>query len=160
MDEVHMLTLRQKYLRRIRTLKSKIEKGETPDKSVVWKWLHDMIETLGCDGMSSEESSVEDEINMVYKVKAMPWRRDIDEELKIIDSERIRDPSIFGRQGSRPAKRHRAVQDLVSKCEPVEGLPRAFYDDDWFENKASGEFKSSIHQAPFQWMNIVVEEEG
>jgi hypothetical protein len=140
-------------------LDSKIEDGGPSDKSVVWKWLHKVIETLGHDGMSSDESSVEDDIDMVFKVKTMPWRRDIEEELRIIDSERVRDPSIFGKQGSKPVKRRRACEGLVSDREPVEGLPRAFYDDGWFDTKASGEVKRSIPQAPFQWMNLVVEEE-
>ena len=42
----------------------------------VWEWLFRVLEYLGVDGMSSEESSVENN-RIVYQVKIMAWWRDI-----------------------------------------------------------------------------------
>ena len=42
----------------------------------VWEWLFRVLEYLGVDGMSSKESSVENN-QVVYQVKIMAWWRDI-----------------------------------------------------------------------------------
>jgi len=50
----------------------------------LWKWLESVLEHLGTDGMSSDESSTED-FETVYRVKNMPWRRDIADCMDIVD---------------------------------------------------------------------------
>ncbi|KAI5981631.1 hypothetical protein EDD15DRAFT_2147576, partial [Pisolithus albus] len=62
---------------------------------ICWKWLQRLIITLGDHGMSSEESSVENGIENVLRVKKMEWRKNIDQELEIIDLQRILDKDIF-----------------------------------------------------------------
>ena len=53
-----------------------------------WQWMEQVLRHLGEDGMSSDESDVEGELNMtVFQVKMMPWRRNIDGELNIIDKQ-------------------------------------------------------------------------
>jgi hypothetical protein len=41
--------------------------------------------------MSSEESCIEGDIEMIYRVKILAWRRDIEEELTIIDRQQVLD---------------------------------------------------------------------
>ncbi|KAI6112651.1 hypothetical protein F5141DRAFT_1063049 [Pisolithus sp. B1] len=55
------------------------------DDLTAWKWLQHLVKTLGEQGMSSEESAVENEIEQVLHVKRMEWQRCIDCELDIID---------------------------------------------------------------------------
>ncbi|KAI5992984.1 hypothetical protein EDD15DRAFT_2136482, partial [Pisolithus albus] len=61
----------------------------------LWQWLQRLINSLGEHGMSSEESSVENGIENVLRVKRMEWQRNIDKELDIIDLQRILDKDIF-----------------------------------------------------------------
>jgi hypothetical protein len=107
--------------------------------------------------MSSEESDVEDEdIEMIYHVKRLPWRRNIDKELALIDSTRILDAKNFSKQGAKPARRRRGEDIPASVRGPVVGLPRPFYDNEWFGEVPHRELQLRIPREPFQWINLVV----
>ncbi|KAG1830053.1 hypothetical protein DFJ58DRAFT_632439, partial [Suillus subalutaceus] len=60
-----------------------------------WQWLQRLVKTLGESGMSSEESDVKNDIETVLHVKNMTWRCAIEQELDIIDHQRIMDDDIF-----------------------------------------------------------------
>jgi hypothetical protein len=122
----------------------------------IWQWLQLVLKTLGPDGTSSEESGVEDEIEIVYSVKPLPWRRDIDKELEVVDSTRIHAPNPFAPQGSKPVRRRRGACDLASTRDPVKFLPRALYDDEWFDEVNDREKQMKVRAEGFQWMNIIV----
>ena len=79
------------------------EEAEENDANI-WRWLADILEQLGADGMSSDESGIEDEIEIIYNTKAMPWRKDLETELQIIDDQRLVDMDIFTPRGSKPVK--------------------------------------------------------
>ncbi|KAG1856270.1 hypothetical protein C8R48DRAFT_675071 [Suillus tomentosus] len=66
------------------------------DDQVVWAYLQSLVETLGKDGMSSDES---------IWLKKMPWRADVDNEMRIIDQQRLAGAANFTPRGSKPAKR-------------------------------------------------------
>ncbi|KAF8591802.1 hypothetical protein K439DRAFT_1326519 [Ramaria rubella] len=51
----------------------------------IWKWLEKLIKHLGADGMSSEESGNEGDMEDVLRMKAVPWCRDLENKLSIID---------------------------------------------------------------------------
>ncbi|KAI6013658.1 hypothetical protein PISMIDRAFT_19407 [Pisolithus microcarpus 441] len=109
-----------------------VMKSEAPDDDLrSWKWLQRLINTLGEHGMSSEESSVENGIENVLRVKKLEWRRNIDKELEIVDLQRVLDKDIFCSQGSKPLPRKRAPDNPISSRAPVVGLPMALYDDTW-----------------------------
>jgi len=72
-----------------------IKSEDLHDDLLSWKWLQRLIKTLGEDGMSSEESSVENSVTNVLRVKNMDWRRNIEKELEIIDLQRVIDKDIF-----------------------------------------------------------------
>lgn len=74
-------------------VKLKTEGGDDDIES--WRWLQDLIHFLGEHGMSSEESAVENEVEHVLRVKQMEWRRSIDRELEIVDTERLIGNDIF-----------------------------------------------------------------
>jgi hypothetical protein len=114
-----------------------------------------MVKTLGHEGMSSEESEVEDEINTVLRVKTLEWRRDIEKELGIIDSARVAGPRTFGKSGAKPMIRRRGDKLLLSKREPPTGLPRPFYDNAWFEKERNRARTLEVPDVRFKWMHIV-----
>jgi hypothetical protein len=123
-------------------------------ESELWKWLDKVLGQLGHDGMSSEDSEIEDRINLVLRVRAMPWRREMGNELAYIDAQRVADKTIFGRQGMKPMKRIRG-EGKDSKREPVEGLPSAFYNSTWLHGAAGREVKAKVSKMRFAWMNCV-----
>ncbi|KAF8882341.1 hypothetical protein CPB84DRAFT_1851318 [Gymnopilus junonius] len=68
------------------------------------EWLLDLVETLGEDGMSSDESEIDDRTaTVIYRVKNMPWRRTISEEMDLIDKQRAT-AHIFSKKGSKPMR--------------------------------------------------------
>ncbi|KAI6156051.1 hypothetical protein EDD17DRAFT_1489976, partial [Pisolithus thermaeus] len=64
---------------------SKLKAEENEDNADAWKWLKDLTTTLGEHGMSSEESGIENEVEVVLHVKTLPWRRSVERELDLID---------------------------------------------------------------------------
>ena len=91
-----------------------IKSEDLDDNLPSWKWLQRLIKTLGEDGMSSEESSVENSVTNILRVKNMDWRRNIEKELEIIDLQRVIDKDIFSLQGSRPLPRKCAPDNPVT----------------------------------------------
>ncbi|KAG2737149.1 hypothetical protein P692DRAFT_20674337, partial [Suillus brevipes Sb2] len=55
----------------------------------VWAYLNSIVETLGKDGMSSDESETEDCELPVFRLKTMPWRANFGQEMQIIDEQRL-----------------------------------------------------------------------
>ena len=133
-------------------VQGKIESADMGNEVAIWRWLLKVMETLTADGMSSEESDLDDNVNVVFRTKRLPWRRNIDLELRIIDTERVHVPTNFGKSGAKPAMRSRGGHDLVSERDPVDGLPRRFYDDKWFESEGR---KMAVSKENFIWMKII-----
>ena len=51
----------------------------------IWQWLENLIEYLGSNGMSSEDTDIG--INRKYCIKILLWRRNMDQYLKLIDKQ-------------------------------------------------------------------------
>ncbi|OBZ69945.1 hypothetical protein A0H81_10365 [Grifola frondosa] len=150
----------KKYERRASIIGSVLtaKKKEEADDVYIWEWLSSVLELLGEDGMSSEESGIEDIVNTVYRVKIMVWRRDIDRELQIIDRQRMIGTQAFSAQGSKPVPRIRSKTNPISDRAPVRGLPRAFYDDEWFQQQDE-DYRSvtlTVSKEKFRWLDIAV----
>jgi hypothetical protein len=110
------------------------------------------VETLGKDGMSSDESEHEDGEVQVFRLKKMPWRADVDHEMHIIDQQRLAGASNFTPHRSKPAKRFRnAIQE--SSRPAIEGLPRALYNSSWL-NAQSPSF--TVSDKKLQRMEIIL----
>jgi hypothetical protein len=133
----------------------KREEGATD--VAAWKWMEQLLQYLGEDGMSSDESDVEGELDTtVFRVKTMLWRRNIDRELDIIDKQRLKDKDLFSPRGSKPGPRIRHYLNPPSDRHHVSNLPREFYDDDWFRALAPNERRFSVDPSKekFKWMKI------
>ncbi|KAI6007819.1 hypothetical protein EDC04DRAFT_2611333 [Pisolithus marmoratus] len=82
-------------------------KSEDPDDDLQsWKWLQRLINTLGEHSMSSEESSVENGIENVLRVKNLEWQKNINKELETVDLQQVIDKDIFRSQGTKPLPRN------------------------------------------------------
>lgn len=122
------------------------------DDQAVWAYLHSIVETLGKDGMSSDESEHEDGDVQVFRLKTMPWRADFSNELQIIDEQRLVGAATFTPRGSKPAKRFRNANRESSR-QAIEGLPRAFYEPSWLKDQPP---RFTISDTKFQRMEIIV----
>jgi hypothetical protein len=122
---------------------------------MLWKWLRDLIMTLGTDGMSSEESDVDRMLNAkVLRVNVQEWRRlGIDEYVELIDAERQIDEGGYKEAGSKPTPRIRAPdQNKTSNRKPAVGLPAALYDETWLAglDDYDREFILQVSSKPFE----------
>ncbi|KAI6131124.1 hypothetical protein EDD16DRAFT_1792969 [Pisolithus croceorrhizus] len=150
---------RNKYHRRVMVLDEMVKsKSEVQDDDLQsWKWLRSLIKTLGEHGMSSEESSVENGVENVLRVKNMPWRRNIDQELEIVDFQRLLDTDIFSPQGSKPLTRKRSPDNPSTTRDAVKALPLALYDGAWFAQLTERQIEAlNVPQQTFSWMKVVV----
>ncbi|KAI6030078.1 hypothetical protein EDC04DRAFT_2605587 [Pisolithus marmoratus] len=116
----------------------------------LWQWLSDVVDHLGTDGMSSEDSEEED-MQTIFRVRSMPWRCDIDKELRFIDSKH-KDRGISSPKGAKPVKRIRPSNPFPSARQPVCGLPATFYKPEWLEGNPT--FKSD---KVFEWSQFIVQ---
>ena len=133
----------------------KREEGAT-DVSA-WQWMEQLLRHLGEDGMSSDESDIEGELNTtVFRVKTMPWRRNINKELNIIDKQWVKDKDLFSPRGSKPGPRIRHYRNPPSDRRHVSNLPREFYDNDWFEEQDPNDRRFTVDPSKekFKWMRI------
>ena len=147
-------------MRRLTTVQETVgckEQEHAPDVRN-WEWLQSMLEQLGVDGMSSEESDNNGEIEVVYRPKVMKWRRNIDDELGIIDKEHRRLATMHSRRGAKAALRNRSIGNTVSTRPPVCGLPACFYDENWLGKKTDQyvERTLKLSQRKFKWRKLTV----
>ena len=147
----------QRHDRRTRIVEYmvKLKDGNEQNDLHLWKWFASILEQLGSDGMSSEESSTEG-VKTVYRVKLLPWRRNVTHVMDIIDSQRHKDADIYPAQGTKPTKRVRGTANPPSTRTAVRGLPRDLYDDDWFHQlNKNGRDALGISEDRFKWYNVV-----
>lgn len=110
------------------------------------------METLGKDGMSSDESETEDCELPVFRLKTMPWRANFGQEMQIIDEQRLAGAAIFTPRGSKPAKRlHNAKRESARPA--VAALPRAFYNPSWLSGQRTS---FNVSNTKFQRLEIMV----
>ncbi|KAF8573646.1 hypothetical protein K439DRAFT_1624919 [Ramaria rubella] len=123
----------------------------------IWSWLEKLLFLLGVDGVSSEESATENDIETVYWVKILTWRRDINKELQIIDHECMLNSEIFAPQGAKPVMRVRGTGNPVSTCDMVKGLPQILCDGTWYDRTPSDDWEVTlaVSKEQFQWLSIL-----
>lgn len=129
---------------------------------MLWKWLHDLITTLGTDGMSSDESDVDRTLNTrVLRVNVLEWRRrDIAKYVELIDTERQINEGGHKQAGSKPIPRIRTTdRDKTSTRKPAAGLPVALYDELWLTKLDSHDRECILEGSPetFKWKNFHAE---
>lgn len=121
----------------------------------IWKWLRELLTNLGSDGMSSDDSDVDDErYRNIYRVTFVTWRRhEIAGYMEYIDMQRYEGDHDFSEQGADPRPRVRGPQGMSSGRKPPKRLPRSLYDDDWFEENHR-KMSVKVLREQFQWLRF------
>jgi hypothetical protein len=145
----------------------------TQDAVEYWDWLLQLLERLGPEGCSSDETD-NSGFQTVYRVKVMYWRRHMDNYMQMIDDCSVH-PEVLAQTGPDPRPRihinpaHWAqAAQLAASMEgpnpftrraPVEGLPRALYNPDYLTEKGEQYATQVLHVSAeqFQWLDIVLE---
>lgn len=106
--------------------------------------------------MSSEESATEN-FETVYRVKRLPWRREMSSNLDKLDRVRILDKAIFNRQGHKPERRIRSDNNPVSARKPKTGLPKVLYNHKWLDAQTEDyrEMTLCVSEEGFRWLELV-----
>ena len=128
-----------------------------PREVDTWKYLESVISRYGVDGTSSDESEVEAEemVEPVFQVHSLPWRRNIDGLLKVVDDEIHLNRKTVRRRGALPRRRTRPRTMVVSTRKPVQGLPRELYDDEWFNGLEEGEqMVLDVSEERWEWLEV------
>jgi hypothetical protein len=104
------------------------------DEHAVWDQFGMMIEELGHEGMSSDDSEIDDDGRKVFPVRRMPWRsKEIERRLIQVDKD-YNTTNAYGnsRAGNPPRHRTRRNAMKVSRRKPTAGYPLNFYDRHWY----------------------------
>jgi len=134
-----------------------IKESEDAADTPIWKWLRRLIKTLGEEGTSSDESDVDEQTgHTIYRVHKMPWRRNVDFEISMVDKMRFRDKDLFSNKGSKPSPRLRSDRNQdSSRKTPPKGLPKAVYNNEWIAKQSRLEKRRlEISKEPFEWMTL------
>ena len=143
-------------------LEFKIRSAKDDPDLPMWIWMREVIVMLDTDGMSSEESNM-DEVHKtkVYRVNVQEWRwPELDGYLDIIDNERHVNNSTYKPAGSLPVSQiHSRDENKRSTHKPVYGLPEVLYNSEWLESLDDHECKCMLHisSKPFKWLRIHAE---
>jgi len=121
-----------------------------------WKWLLRLLGHLGEDGMSSEESDIDERSGMeVYYVKEMIWRKNIDREMNLIDKERTKEKRLYSKKGAKPMSRIRNGTKGHTRRPGPKGLPKKLYAKNWLEGLSKADVRDlEISDEKFPWMTI------
>ncbi|KAM5532485.1 hypothetical protein V8D89_013838 [Ganoderma adspersum] len=125
------------------------------------------VKTLGKEGMSSDDSSSDDEDirHQCYRVSILPWRRDFDSIMDKIDAMRFGPQSGYSARGSRPNPRRwqdrvlafteaEVANDILTRHREPVSLPVAFYDEKWLEGCSKDYIEKvlCIPEEAFDWV--------
>lgn len=141
----------------------KDEAGDPHNDLEFWKWALEVIQRLGAEGMSSDESSDESGPgrNRIYRVRIMVWRKRMEDVLKMVDECRQAENGIFSLRGSTGLTRSRSPPDEPTtwprSCRPpLEHLPYVFYDEKWFGDVDVNVRMATLHVSAeeFRWAQL------
>ncbi|KAI1783021.1 hypothetical protein LXA43DRAFT_1103097 [Ganoderma leucocontextum] len=165
----------QRWVRRKEICTTKMQLATKPLEKSHWAEILKIVEILGKDGMSSDESTEEEDTHRsCYRVSLLPWRREFDAIMEAIDVERFGEQSGYSKRGSVPTTRYRqdrrlahsgddvpstATRIRISHRLPVPNLPAAFYDDGWISGRSEEYIDNVLHgsEQGYDWVIRVAE---
>lgn len=109
---------------------------------VTWNQIFLILEMLGPDGMSSEESDHDERGRAYMKVNEFAWRTDLWHILDKVDGIQGRYPQLFHHPGA-PA-RTRVPSGKVSKRPYPDRMPKTLYNTRWYKSLSEFE-KRELH---------------
>lgn len=106
-------------------------RGGAEGGDLAWQILYAMVNTLGVDGISSDETDGEE-----HSVRAKEWRSaQVRDLLVYIDDNRSKTNSYGNpRPGTRPRVRVRRRNPPSSRNVPIAGLPKNYYHQAWYDS--------------------------
>jgi hypothetical protein len=125
----------------------------------VWKWLLELLQRYGSDGMSSDDTDTGD-IGTIYRVKILVWRRNVDKYVQMIDDERKTSADIFSASGAKSVARVRSSNNGKSERQPPTELPPALFDPDWL-GEVDDDYRKlilTVSEEDFPWIEFRPEE--
>jgi len=115
-----------------------VDMSENPNgtKNKAWLILLRMIDDLTMNGMSSDESDLDDDKRPIYRVRKRSWRAKVITEWMIVidDFMNTTDSSGHIRAGNPPRKRVRSNDAPVSRRDPTVGCPKNYYRNEFLKN--------------------------
>ncbi|KAI0640276.1 hypothetical protein C8Q77DRAFT_1153150 [Trametes polyzona] len=143
-----------KFTRRKRVCTKELELCVDNSDKKVWTFLLGLLKTLGPEGMSSDESCTVGH-ETVYHVKILPWCREMEGYMDMIDEARLLDQDLYSGSGSKPGKRVRDPR-LKSTRDAVKNLPCSLYNEKWFaELPEPRQTALSCSKQQFDWMYLI-----
>lgn len=112
------------------------QSGSLGGDNQAWDLLALMVQKLGVDGNSSDETDGEDRS---YAVRFKEWRsKEVNELLNFIDDNRTHtNANGHNKPGTLPRKRIRRIYPPSSKDRPIACLPLNFYNKTWYDSLSS-----------------------
>jgi len=139
--------------------RSKIVAGElakaTNGDAEGWKWVANLLNALGSEGMSSDESDKEPSAGAFLRAKTLPWRRRaITDYMAAIDRLRYSSEE-FSNKGTKPQVRIR--EPPKGSIRILRRLPRPLYNQEWL-NKQSPKVQRvlEVDETNFEWKDIMM----
>jgi hypothetical protein len=116
--------------------------GTNGEFDQAWDNLYQVVDALGAQGMSSDESDDDETGRKVYIPRKKVWRnKEITNLLRVIDRDR-NTTNCYGNTRAGNPPRHRLVREgRDSRREAPPGLPLNFYDRNWYDCLTNGEKK-------------------
>jgi hypothetical protein len=112
------------------------QSGSLGGHNQAWDLLALMVEKLGVDGNSSDETDAEDRS---YTVRVKEWRSgQVNQLLQFIDNNRTHtNANGNNKPGTMPRKRIRKIYPPSSRDKPIACLPLNFYNKTWYDSLSS-----------------------
>lgn len=107
-----------------------------------WKKIYVILEALGADGMSSEESDNDELGHPCLKVNNLEWRIELSWILSKVDNIRAAQPQLFRSAGAPTKKRVPSGQN--SKRTAPAKLPRSLYKQSWLNSRSKHQIDLDI----------------
>ncbi|KAF8881511.1 hypothetical protein CPB84DRAFT_1751171 [Gymnopilus junonius] len=158
-DLIHKLysSLQQRYERRLKTLDRTIElkiEENVPDLDA-WKWSQKLVKTLSLDGISSDESDIDDDGMVILHPRKMPWHPDVKLVMKVVDKQSLVDKDVFLQKWAKPGYRSKRLTRGLSRHNAPTGHPRALYSEEWLKKLSTKKrCKLMISKKEFHWMKL------
>ncbi|TFK72421.1 hypothetical protein BDN72DRAFT_855453 [Pluteus cervinus] len=127
----------ERYDRRRRITGYQVVTADSEHSKATWNMILTVLEDLGERGMSSDESELEEgSLTQSFRAKKLPWRRNLDDILALVDDTRRLQGNGYKNQGCLPVDRTRDGE-LVTLDRNVCELPLNLYDEVWLEKQSA-----------------------
>ena len=126
------------------------------DDYAVWDQFEQLVEELGPEGMSSDDSEIDDDGNKEFRVRRMPWRsKEVERRLIQVDKDH-NTTNAYGnsRAGNQPRRRTRRNAVTVSRRKATAGYPLNFYDSGWYAALTKSQQEDLAPKESAEWLDF------